>query len=166
MKDIETQYMALFESEKDALFRFIYLKVSDRNEALDLTQETFVKLWSYIKDGDVTLRNMRAFLYRIARNAIIDYYRKKKSVSLDQMVEEGYDLADTIQLDHESIPEMLRLLPELPPEHHEILLLRYHHDMSIPEIADILKISNAFASVKLYRAHSAMKKALPNEEQI
>lgn len=165
MKDIEKQYMALFESENNALFRFIYLKVSDRNEALDLTQETFVKLWSYIKDGDVTLRNMRAFLYRIARNAIIDYYRKKKSVSLDQMVEEGYDLADTTQPDNESIPEMLRLIPDLPPEHHEILLLRYHHDMSIPEIAKILKISNAFASVKLYRAHSAMKKSLTKEDE-
>ncbi len=160
MENIETQYMALFESEKDALFRFIYLKVSDRNEALDLTQETFVKLWSYIKDGDVTLRNMRAFLYRIARNAIIDYYRKKKSVSLDQMVEEGYDLADTVQPDHETIPEMLRLVPDLHPEHHEILILRYHNDMSIPEIASILKISNAFASVKLFRAHNALKKLI------
>ncbi|MGI9118051.1 MAG: RNA polymerase sigma factor, partial [Minisyncoccia bacterium] len=156
MKNIETQYMALFESEKDALFRFIYLKVSDRNEALDLTQETFVKLWSYIKDGNVTLRNMRAFLYRIARNNIIDYYRKKKSVSLDAMVEEGYDLAEEIQPDQETIPEILKLIPDLPPEHHEILLLRHHHDMSIPEIANILKISNAFASVKLYRAHSAL----------
>ncbi len=166
MKDIETQYMALFESEKDALFRFIYLKVSDRNEALDLTQEAFVKLWTYIKDGDVALRNMRAFLYRIARNAIIDYYRKKKSLSLDKLVEEqGYDVEDVVAPDTESIPEMLRLLPELPPEHHEIILLRYHHDMSIPEIANILKISNAFASVKLYRAHAAMKKVLNTDEK-
>ncbi|MDE2188782.1 MAG: RNA polymerase sigma factor, partial [Patescibacteria group bacterium] len=77
-------FTAAYEDESDAIFRFCLLRVSDRDQALDLTQETFVRLWQSLTLGH-EMTNMRAFLFTVAHRLIIDWYRKKKSVSLENL---------------------------------------------------------------------------------
>ena len=76
----------------DAIFRHCYFRVFDRERARDLVQETFLKTWEYLTRGH-DIENIRAFLYRVATNLIIDDSRRKKEISLEQLSESGFDPA-------------------------------------------------------------------------
>ena len=70
-----TDFIKAYDDFNDDIFRFVYLKTRNRDTALDLTQETFTKAWEYVDDGK-EVGHMRGFLYQIARNLVIDHYRK------------------------------------------------------------------------------------------
>src|SRR3989344_8041053 len=82
----ERELSHAFEQYSDELFRHCALRLRDRERAVELTQECFLRAWDYVHKGG-TIEQMRPFLYRTLRHLIIDEYRKKKSVSLEKMVE-------------------------------------------------------------------------------
>jgi DNA-directed RNA polymerase specialized sigma24 family protein len=88
--DLENEFMQAYDNFADAIFRHCYYRVFDRERGKDLMQETFMRAWQYLNKGEKVL-NMRAFLYRIANNLIIDESRKKKEQSLEQLQEAGFD---------------------------------------------------------------------------
>src|SRR6266566_458854 len=90
MRVEEQLFIQVYDQFADAIFRHCWFRVSDRERAKDLTQETFVKVWKILDRGE-SVENMRAYLYRIANNLIIDHYRKKKDVSLDLLQEDGFE---------------------------------------------------------------------------
>src|SRR5580693_6960055 len=77
-----------FETYGDELFRHAFMRVSDREKALDLVQECFMRSMDYARKGG-DIREMRPFLYRTLRHLIIDEYRRHKAVSLEAMAESG-----------------------------------------------------------------------------
>jgi len=94
-----------------------YFKVHDHDLGEDLVQDTFMKTWSYlVKGGQIDM--MKAFLYHILNNLIIDQYRKHKTDSLDVLVENGYEPKDTDSvrflniLDGRSAVDMIARLPD------------------------------------------------------
>src|SRR5690606_23115332 len=74
----------------DAIFRFCLVKTSSRELAEDLVQETFMRYWQSLSSGK-EMRNTRSLLYTIANHLVIDWYRKKRSLSLDALGEDGFD---------------------------------------------------------------------------
>src|SRR5882672_2885848 len=72
-----------FERYSDELFRHCMLRLSDRERALELTQEAFLRAFEYSQKNEI--RELRPFLYRTLRHLIIDEYRKHKTVSLEAM---------------------------------------------------------------------------------
>ena len=99
-----------------------YFKVHDHDLGEDLVQDTFMKTWSYlVKGGQIDM--MKAFLYHILNNLIIDQYRKHKTDSLDTLVESGYEPRDTDSvrflniLDGRSAVDMIAKLPETYKKH-------------------------------------------------
>ena len=90
---LEKDLLDAYDAYADAIFRHCYYKTSDRELAQDLTQEVFLKAWSYMQAKHPIL-NMRAFLYRLSDNLVIDWYRKKKSQSLDALTEQGFEPSD------------------------------------------------------------------------
>ena len=85
--------MECYENHSDSLFRYCLYKTSDREKALDLTQDAFMKTWEYIEEGN-QVKNLKSLLFTIANNLIIDFYRKKKTLSLDNIIEGGVDFKD------------------------------------------------------------------------
>src|SRR5436190_23493539 len=85
---MQKDFEAIYAAESDAVFRFCLLRTSDHDMALDLTQDTFMRFWDTMCK-DKKIKNSRAFLFAVARNLIIDWYRKKKSVSLESILIEG-----------------------------------------------------------------------------
>lgn len=73
------------------LSRFANTKVHDKDLSDDLVQETFIKTWKYLQ-GTGKINLMRAFLYHVLNRLIIDEYRRKKAVSLDVLIESGFEL--------------------------------------------------------------------------
>lgn len=156
--DHAAAFKAIYEAESDAIFRFCLIRVSDREQALDITQETFTRLWQSMEKGDTILNN-RAYLFTVAHRLIIDWYRKKKSVSLDAMVDEEtgveYDPPDQAAADNLELASegryLLDKIKELSPGHRQAVYLRYVEGLSPQEIGDILGISSNAASVRVNR---------------
>jgi len=125
-----------------------------------ITQSAFVRLWDYMAQGK-EIDNMRAFLYRIANNLIIDEYRKKKEDSLDEMRdEEGFDIGFDTQHDIESRDEYERaqvLLATLPEKYREVLVMRHIDGLSVKEIASLIHETENVVSVRIHRAIEKLK---------
>ena len=84
MQKKEKEFLQAFEKYADDIYRHCYFRVYDKELAEDLVQETFIKTWKYIISGE-EIKNIRAFLYKVAVNLIIDNSRKKKAVLLDDL---------------------------------------------------------------------------------
>ncbi len=160
--DMQKIFIESYEAHSDAIFRYCYFKTSDRELALDLTQETFTKTWHYMSSEN-EIENIRAFLYRVAGNLVIDYHRKKKPTSLDILKEEGFDLATN---EHENQfrtllgEEIMAGLTKLDGIYKEILTLRFVEDLSIEEIEKITGLSQNNISVRIHRALEKLKEIM------
>jgi RNA polymerase sigma-70 factor (ECF subfamily) len=152
--DAEQAFLAAYDSYSDELFRFVVLRVRDREEALDIVQDTFMRGWDYARNGSV-VDQYRGFLYKIARNLIIDRSRKRKAVSLDMMHEEsGFDAADQASPEFGQsfdVEQALAVVNQLPAKYRDILIMRYVEDLDIPEIATALGLTANATSVRIHR---------------
>ena len=157
---IEQEFTKTYDQFADAIFRHCVFRVSDREKAKDLTQGAFVRLWDYMAQGK-EIDNMRAFLYRIANNLIIDEYRKKKEDSLDEMRdEEGFDIGFDTRQEIESRDEYERaqiLLATLPDKYREVLVMRHIDGLSVKEIASLTHETENVVSVRIHRAIEKLK---------
>lgn len=152
--DMETQFIAAYDAYADAIFRHCFFRVSDREKAKDLMQETFMHAWSSLTRG-TQIQNLRAFLYRTAHNLVIDEYRKKKTISLDTMAEEGFDPSENpTDRTHAELDVRLILthLKDLKAEYRDVLVMRYLDGMSPGEIAEVFGVTENVVSVRLHRA--------------
>src|SRR3989344_8148112 len=143
--DIGYTFEEIYTNESDAIFRFCVIRVSNKDQALDITQETFLRLWQTLQE-DKEIKNTRAFLFTVAHRLVIDWYRKKKSVSLDGMImnnngeEFEYQIADT-QTDGSLLGGaegryLLNKIEELTPAAREPVYLRFAEGMSPQEMGD------------------------------
>src|SRR3989344_4903710 len=109
--ELEQVFLAAYDEYSDSLFRHVMLRVRDREAAKDIVQEAFSRTWVYLSDGK-EIEYMRAFLYRVSNNLIVDASRKKKSSSLDSMMEQdGFEIADE-SLTHPDILPQTREVAE------------------------------------------------------
>jgi len=147
-------FLEAYDQLSDAIFRHCYFRVSDRDKAKDLMQETFMRTWQFVSEGK-EIQNMKAYLYQVANNLIIHQYRKKKEVSLDDLQEDGFDpgFDDRSHLENFIAgKEAIEILPMLDDLYREVVVMRYIDDMSVSEIAQVLRISENVVSVRLHRA--------------
>lgn len=174
MRELERHFSETFETYNDELFRHASMRLPDREKALELTQETFLRAWDYVQKGG-EIRELRPFLYRTLRHLIIDEYRRKKSVSLEAMVEntENPDVEALLPSDESNTLEAaverfegrraLEGLERLPDTYREALSLRYVEGLSPKEISEIVGESENAVSVRIHRGLKKLKALL--EEQ-
>ncbi len=157
-----------YDQFADAIFRYCYFHTSSREKALDITQDTFVKTSEYLSSGR-KIDNLRPFLYRVARNLVIDERRKKKSYSLDRMKEDGFELwsGESEITARENVFEArmaLETIEQLGDKYKEVIILRFAEDMSVKDIARVLGKSENAVSVRIHRAVEKLKKILDQNE--
>lgn len=170
-------FQSAYERYVDELFRHATLRLSDRERALELTQETFLRVWEYVEKGQ-EIREFRPFLYRTLRNLIIDEYRKVKSSSLDAMIEQDEtgntieslmpaDETNTLEaaIDRFEGARALALLNDVPDLYREALILRYIEGLTPREIAKTVGESENVVSVRLHRGLKKLKSLLEPEEK-
>lgn len=154
------QFLEHYDRYAEALYRHAVLRVSSHETAENLVQDTFLKTWDYLRQ-DKKIENMRAFLYRVLNNNIIDHYRAKKEVSLEalQAGEDPFDPPDeSMPADTQAlINDIVRKLENLAHEDRELLIMRYVDDLEPKEIADVLGITANNVSVRLNRAVEKLK---------
>ncbi|MEY4747093.1 MAG: hypothetical protein RLZZ416_142 [Candidatus Parcubacteria bacterium] len=160
-QELEGAFLASYEECADAVFRHCLARVRDREIAKDITQETFSRAWLYLSEGK-TIEYMRAFLYRVANNLIVDHARRKKASSLDSMMEEdGFEVEDETTPDptnRQAAREAMRLLDSLDEIYQTAISMRFLEDMSPREIAAALGVSENVVSVRIHRGIERLRK--------
>jgi len=146
------------------IYRFVYFKVSSRQDAEDLTSEVFMKVWNYITETEDDIENLRALLYRTARNLVIDHYRRNARRDVINDVEMMENIVDDKQqsllsqvdtnIDMQSIEKLMR---QMKDEYREVIVLKYLEELSIAEIAKILNKTKGSVRVTLHRALKTAK---------
>ena len=170
--EIKQQFTEIYEREADAIFRYVILRVANREEALDIVQDSFLRFWQTLGRGTL-IDSPRSFLFAIARNRVIDWYRSKKSLSLEAMFEaaegEFFEIADPhsyqeIEIGAE-VAVILKGLNELPSQYREVVYLRYAEDLSPKEIAEIVGATPNAISIRLNRGIAELRKILKIENR-
>ena len=159
---LKETFLQSFDAYSDAMFRFCLVKTSNKELAEDLTQETFMRYWQSLVDGK-EMSNTRSFLYTIANNLVIDWYRKKKSSSLEVLEESGYEPPDTqglTTLGNAEVGQILSVIEELEEKDKEVLLLRYVEGLDPRDIAEISGETANVISVRINRAIEKVQKKL------
>lgn len=170
----EERFLQAFDEYGDALFRHAYIRVSDREKAIDLVHDTYTKVWSYVRAGH-EIESFRPFLYKVLNNLIVDEYRKRKESSLDAIldqegVSEGVfnelteDNTDSLvaELDGRRAFELLKTLSD---EYREVVTLRFVDGLGPKEIAELIEETENVVSVRLHRALKALRTAIEREER-
>lgn len=162
-RDAES-FSKLYELLAEPIYRFIFFKVSDDETAKDLTSDVFAKCWrELIANEGKQVKHLKAYIYRMARNIVVDHYRKKDVIMVSP---ESVLLADQPHNDEEvkSVEnkvdgqKLLALMHRLKNSYQEVLLLRHVEDLSITEIAHIIQKSPVSTRVLLHRANQALKR--------
>lgn len=158
----EAAYLEAFTAYSDVLFRHAFFRISNRDRAYDLVQDAFLKTWDYMQGGG-EVHDFKSFLYRILNNLIIDEYRKKKSSSLDEILEndtgameqrlsEGSVREAEDEIDErEAIEKIHARIPELSDTYREVITMRYVDGFTPKEIASMIGISENVVSVRIHR---------------
>lgn len=158
----------LYDKYQPSIFRFIFLKVSQREEAEDLTHQVFLSAWQNIETFQDQGLPLSSWLYKIARNKVIDYYRTKKQItSLDDNPDENFGIVTESDLEEignkMEVEDIYKALKQLPPDYQEIIIMRFIEGLSPKEISDITRRNRGAVRVLQFRALRQLKKILENE---
>jgi RNA polymerase sigma-70 factor, ECF subfamily len=157
-------FMKAYDQYADAIYRHCYFRVSDSAIAEDIMQETFMRVWDYMRQGK-DVENMRALLYHVAHNLIVNHYKKKKSVSLDVLQEDGFEPASSEHVDTDvfSAEDIARHLAGVDPETRTLLIMRYVDELGPADIAELTGLTENVISVRLHRGLKKLRTLLHDE---
>ncbi len=165
MNNLHKKFSQIYDKNLNSIYRFIYFKVNSEELAQDLCSETFVKAWqAFNRDNQYfrkEIKNPRAFLYQIARNLVIDYYKQKdrtRTLPLEETVltDENLNLEKKIELDSD-VRNVMFALKDLRQEQQDIIIWHYIEGLSCREIAKIINKSYGATRVMLHRSLASLK---------
>ncbi len=136
-----------------------FFKTGDHAVSDDLVQDTFLKTWKYlVKVGKI--ETMKSFLFHVLNALIIDQYRKHKAVSLDSLLEKGFEPSENTSnrmlhiLDGKAA---VLLISKLPIAYRKIMRMRHVQDLSLEEMSLITGHSKNYLAVQLHRGLEKLK---------
>lgn len=151
---------AIVDTYKGPLFAFILRMTGDHDAAEDLFQETWLRAVRYLHNfrGDSKLST---WLFQIALNLCRDDLRKRKRWGEEPIDDHVHHLSHDPDIDPEKIiraRQVKSMIGELPPKMREVIVLRYYHDLSDREIADIVGCPEGTVKSRFYRASDILRR--------
>jgi RNA polymerase sigma-70 factor (ECF subfamily) len=135
-------FAKLYDSYVDRVYRFIYFRVGNEQMAEDLSSQVFLKAWEHLGRYEIRGLSFGAWLFRIARNLVIDYYRTKKdhdSLEEDGVVETDPALTVDGKIDAEFEAAWLRsAMKHLTDDQRTVLTLKFIEGLSTAEISEVM----------------------------
>lgn len=157
----------LYDQYASLIYNYLYRRVHDAQVAEDLTGDVFVRVLQAIRSEQVWHTSFRGWLYRIAHNLVIDYYRKQPTnphVALSEELPEHRDSPDSIlakQLDYDHLH---LAISGLTPDQQQVLALRFGEQLTAREVAEIMNKSVGAVEVQQHRALASLRRILEKEE--
>lgn len=162
-------YGELYERYAKTVFRFVYSQTSDRLDAEDITADVFLRAWRSLPRYKERGYSFSAYLFRIARNVVIDRRRKRKPVSVVSE-DEVLNLPDALQAEPGTVvstrmrhDELVRIMGQLREDHRTVLVLRFLNELSPSEVSQVMGRSVGAIRALQHRAVSALRQLIPAE---
>ncbi len=165
----DADFAEAYEKYAGAIFRHCAYRCFDRERAKELMQEVFLRAWDYLVSGN-NIDNVQAFLYKTANNILIDEARramKRKTVSFEDMAEDGFDIAGEDGRDQGRIFDakvIAEILYEMEEPYRTAMILRYIDELKPREIAALLDETANVVSVRLHRGVHMLRDLLSEYE--
>lgn len=156
---------AIYDHFAEKIYRFVYFRVGHKEVAEDVLSDSFVKAWQKINQIN-SPEALSGWLYQIARNNIIDYYRlKKELVPLDEVEEiliDEVNPVDTVNLNFQQ-KKILAVMNQLSIDQREVIKYRFFEDLTNEEIAYVLGKTEGAVRVLQHRAILKLRELLKNK---
>ena len=158
-----SEFTILYDQYVDKIYRFIYYKTHHKETAEDLTSVAFVKALNSFSSFDQNKGGFSAWIYKIARNTVIDFYRSKKTlINIDDV----WDLSDNQDIEREvhaslKLAEVKKYLKNLSSEQRDVVILRVWEGLSYKEIAAVLGKSENGCKMMFFRTIKKLKEEMP-----
>lgn len=161
----EQRFIEIYNRYIDEIYQYIFMRIGfDVNLAEDITQDIFLYVYKGL-NGFKGLCSERTWIYRIAKNKLADFYRKKYSQQEDILSEPEEILDGYMDTAFEGI-EVRECLKKLPDQYRIVLVLKYIDENSVKNIAEILGKSPKSVESMLQRAKVAFMKLYNKKEGI
>jgi RNA polymerase sigma-70 factor (ECF subfamily) len=159
----------LFDAHHQALFRYVWSRVGERALAEDLTGDVFMRMLSALPRYQVSGAPFRAWLYQIARNLLIDHYRKtgnRMNIPLQQVETVGDAMMDlsTVVEQQLTLEGVQQALARLEATQREVVTLRFLSGLSLREVAAVLGKTESAVKALQHRGLTALRQALAQEQ--
>jgi RNA polymerase sigma-70 factor (ECF subfamily) len=177
VKGDQNAFAQVYDRYVTSIYRFVFLKLPSKEAAEDVTAETFLRSWQAMRREDRPVANLRAFLYKIARNLVADTYRRegiRKTESLDAVTFGGESASSSLDVSdghrHERLMEaradlsiLLEKISHLKDDYQDVLTLRLVDGLSFRDVASILEKREGHVRVIYHRALKALQNVLDQE---
>ena len=159
----EEAFARLYEEYFDKIYRYVALKVGDKMEAEDIAQQVFLKAMKSISSFKWKGYPFSAWLFRIAHNQVVDYFRKSKkrvSVALDESLVADEDDPPEIFERKLDIEKLASATKQLTPAQQEVISLRFAGGMSIIQVAQAMGKSEGAVKALQHSAIVSLRKVM------
>lgn len=165
-------YGEIYTAFLDRIFRYVFYQVKDKMIAEDLTEEIFIKAWRAISSYKGKRQSFSTWLYRIAHNHVIDYFRSNHHN--ESLAMEGFDnmdiLGNVIDPEQEAEKywiqqELSELISCLPSQQKQVVILKFIECLDNREIEQIVGKSQGAIRIMQMRALATLQQKLSKEEQ-
>ncbi len=153
----------IYDEYHQPLYRYIYRQVGDVEGARDLTADTFQRFLQAIQKGNGPERQLKAWLYRVAHNNVIDYYRRqqhRRHLPLDEKLVETGDSPITLAERNITAEQVRATLQQLTPDQQQVITLKFLEGMSNNEVAELLNKPVGAVKSLQHRALAALQRQL------
>ncbi|RUL50887.1 MULTISPECIES: RNA polymerase sigma factor [Lysinibacillus] len=153
---MEDSFLDMYDHYFNDVYRYVYVKTGNKWDTEDIVSDIFRK--SYEKFHHQTIQNQKAWLFAIARNSIVDYYRKKKGVPVEdlELYTAPVPFEDSLELSEE-MSCLQKSLHVLHKEEQEIINLRFFAELKFKEVASLLNKPDNSIRVKTIRITKKLK---------
>lgn len=170
----DSAWEALLRSYTRKIYNLCYRFTGRVEEAEDLTQEVFIKVFQTLKSYDAAQGSFSTWLHRVARNHLVDHYRRTRKDRVTSSLEDELPAAEeklsphiepTSQVESRERRESLQLaLDKLSPDLREAVVLRDLHDLDYEEIALVLKVPQGTVKSRINRGRLELGRVLKRME--
>ena len=162
-----TMFAHLYNCHVNKIFKYIYGKVGKTAEAEDLTAQVFMKAWQAIGRYRRTEYPFSAWLFRIAHNLVVDYFRtRRETLSIERLpfeIDAGMDSLDAVTQRSLTATDLRRAIAQLTEGQRQVIELKFLEGYSTEETARIISKDEGAVRALQHRALIALKRACDGE---
>ena len=169
IKGDELAFGELYSAYSDSIYRFVYLRVEDQQTAEDIAANVFLKAWEKLEAYEQRGVPFRAWLFRIARNAVIDHYRTRKEVAPLEAIVNTFD--ENAQSVSENVgtrleaQKIMKSMEQLTDDQRNVLTLKLVHGLNTQEVAKALGKRQGAVRALQMRGLQALAKLLESSNE-
>ena len=164
MSNIKIKFAKIYDKYIAKIYRFAYLKLSSQELAEDITAQVFLKAWEVFRKDSKEVKNVQAFIYRIAKNEVANYYRtslKFRTVSIEtNEIADPKPSPEEKQQIQSDIKQLSEAIKKLNDDYQNIVIWRYLDGIPIKKVAQIMERPEGTVRVMSHRALKELRQKL------